>query len=100
VRYHERVRPSAAGLVVATFAQLTTDFGEVTQRVNERFGVDLPVFDHSPENIAAVYRPDDPDRAARRGLAATRRPEAEAPALAPLRARAVALYGAISPTAG
>ena len=90
-RYHKRLRGAARGMQVATFEQLTGDFGAVTRRLNERFGADLPVFDHAASG-AVVYSPDDEARAARRALATARRREVDDPALAGLRAEALEVY--------
>lgn len=52
--HYEVLWPHRERFVVATFAQVTTDFGQVTQRVNERFGVDFPLFRHDEAALAAV----------------------------------------------
>lgn len=56
---------------IATFDDVTTDFGAVTRRVNQRFGTSFPVFEPTEENVAEalrvverhahrVRRPDEP----------------------------------------
>jgi hypothetical protein len=52
VRFHECLLPYRHGMVVADFAEVTTDFGAVTRRVNERFGTSLTEFVHTPESEA------------------------------------------------
>ena len=54
IHHHELVWRVRDSYVVGTFQQVTTDFGAVTRRLNRRFGIDLPIFDHSPEALAAV----------------------------------------------
>jgi hypothetical protein len=54
IHHHELVWESRDSFVVGTFQQVTTDFGAVTQRINRRFGIDLPIFEHSPDALAAV----------------------------------------------
>ncbi len=100
------------GLVAVSFADMTADFGAVTERVNEAFGTSFGVFEHTPENEAANFaaiegrnrdrwgeqmtaerarslaRPT-PERTA---LKQRRRAELDAPELAGLRAEAEDLY--------
>ena len=42
-------------VVVATFEEVTGDFGAVTARVNARFGTDYGCFEHTPENVDRVF---------------------------------------------
>ncbi len=58
-RFYERCLPWRHGFVVATFDQVTGDFGAVIERVNRRFGLTLHPFEHTEENVAAVYRQID-----------------------------------------
>ncbi len=51
-RFHRPLLGHEAGFVVATFEEVTSDFGVTMRRVNERFGCDLPVFEHTPEAAA------------------------------------------------
>lgn len=55
IRFHETLKPWQDALVVATFTQITEDFGQVIRRVNQRFGVGLSEFAHTPENVAACF---------------------------------------------
>lgn len=50
--FYEKLEPHASGFVVADFAQVTTDFGEVLRSVNRRFGVELAEYRPTPENEA------------------------------------------------
>jgi hypothetical protein len=112
IRFHRRLLPVRDGLVAVSFADMTADFGAVTERVNEAFGTSFGVFEHTPENEAAVFtaiegrnrdrwgeqmtaerarslaRPT-PERTA---LKQRRRAELDAPELAGLRAEADDLY--------
>jgi len=58
-RFYERCLPWRRGFVVATFEQVTNDFGAVIERINRRFGLALHPFEHTEENVAAVYRQID-----------------------------------------
>lgn len=42
-------------MVLASFDEVTADFGEVMRRVNHRFGTAFRVFTHAPEQVAAVF---------------------------------------------
>jgi hypothetical protein len=55
IRFHRRILPMRHGFVAVSFADMTSDFGAVTERVNEAFGTRFGVFEHTPENEAAVF---------------------------------------------
>lgn len=58
VHHHEQVLRLAEhrdGFVVATFAQVTRALGDVTERVNERFGTRFAPFSGTPEATEAVF---------------------------------------------
>jgi glycosyltransferase involved in cell wall biosynthesis/SAM-dependent methyltransferase len=55
VRHHEQVLPLLDHVVVATFEEVTTDFGEVIEALNQRFGLGLRRFVHTPEATEAVF---------------------------------------------
>jgi hypothetical protein len=55
IRFHRRIMAVRYGFVAASFADMTNDFGAVTERVNEAFGTSFGVFEHTPENEAAVF---------------------------------------------
>jgi hypothetical protein len=61
-RFHAHVLPVRAGCHVATFEQVTSDFGAVIRELNHRFGTDFGVFSHTDDAVAEVYRMID-DRA-------------------------------------
>jgi hypothetical protein len=54
-RFYEPLVPHRGGFVVATFSQVTTDFGRVIERVNTRFGTSFIPFEHTPENVRACF---------------------------------------------
>jgi hypothetical protein len=112
VRFHRRILQVRDGFVAVSFADMTADFGAVTERVNETFGTSFGVFEHTPDNEAGIFaaiegrnrdrwgaqmtterarslaRPT-PERTA---LKERRRAELDAPELAGLRAQADDLY--------
>jgi hypothetical protein len=55
ILFHERVLPWRERIVVASFESVTTDFGAVTRRLNERFGTEYREFDHTEANAARVF---------------------------------------------
>jgi hypothetical protein len=55
VRFHRILLPHVDGFVVATFDQVTGDFGEVLVRVRSRFGTPW-TFEHTEENAREALR--------------------------------------------
>lgn len=55
IRFHRRVLTVADRVVIAPFAEVIADYGNVIRRVNERFGVDFEPFEHTPENVEDVF---------------------------------------------
>jgi hypothetical protein len=54
--FYERILPFRDGFVVATFDQVTSDFGAVTRCVNERFGTRFREFEHTEPNVRLVFQ--------------------------------------------
>ena len=55
LRFYRPLLPHRAGFVVGPFPEVTTDFGAVIARVNERFGTSFVPFRHTPENEQACF---------------------------------------------
>jgi hypothetical protein len=105
----EALRP---GILLADFDSVITDFGRVVDALNERFDTDFGRFDHTPENVAAVFSVMDdvyrcrgyPDaaRITARPVAERERERAQAKhsyrsqALCDLRGRADDLFGRLT----
>jgi hypothetical protein len=53
--FYERLMISRDGFVIATFEEVTSDFGAVIRRVNQRFSTDFREFDHTEANVQAVF---------------------------------------------
>jgi len=53
--FYERILSFRPHFVVATFEEVTSDFGAVIGRVNERFGTRFRRFEHTEENVKAVF---------------------------------------------
>jgi hypothetical protein len=54
-RFHEAILPYRDACQVARFEDVTSDFGQVIDAVNARFGTEFTPFHHTPENVAVVY---------------------------------------------
>ncbi len=55
VHHHQQIIPHAHGFMVATFQQVTCDFGSVTRALNDRFGTSFLPFDHNPQTVEQVF---------------------------------------------
>ena len=60
VRFYEPLLPSRGAFVTGVFDEVTSDFGAVIRRVNERFGTAFKEFQHSEDNARATL--DELDR--------------------------------------
>jgi hypothetical protein len=55
VWFYDRLLPHRGDFMVATFDQITTDFGRVISTVNDRYGTAFAPFDHTDENVARCF---------------------------------------------
>ena len=55
IRFHRRVLPYRKQIVVTSFEAMTRDMGAVTRRINEKYGTDFGIFNHTRENEAAIF---------------------------------------------
>jgi hypothetical protein len=53
--FYEKIWSHRDGIVVASFPEVTTDFGAVVRRVNDRFGTVFEEFAHTPENVQRCF---------------------------------------------
>jgi hypothetical protein len=53
--FYETILPIAGDVVIAPFAEVTSDFGSVLRRVNAVYGTDFVPYVPDPESNAAVY---------------------------------------------
>ncbi|HZP89606.1 MAG TPA: hypothetical protein VFC04_01270 [Actinomycetota bacterium] len=113
LRFYEPLLPVRDRVVVGRFADVTTDFGGVIRRVNERFGTSFVEFEHTQESARRVFEEIEGDyrgrlpegealeRQVARPSEWRRRVKAElasayrAPATRDLRARAERAFGAL-----
>jgi hypothetical protein len=56
IRFYRPLLPYRGGFVVGAFSEVTTDFGAVIRRVNDRFGTAFAPFEHTEENVRACFR--------------------------------------------
>jgi hypothetical protein len=54
-RFYRCLLPYRGRFVVGPFPEVTTDFGAVMRRLNERFGTSFVPFEHTAENQAACF---------------------------------------------
>jgi len=66
IRFYRRVTPYLSKCVVASFDDVTTDFGQVIHRLKEKYGTNFVPFEHSEDNVnrcfALVEKMDRQDR--------------------------------------
>jgi hypothetical protein len=55
VDFYERIVERRDGFVVATFDEVTSDFGAVVRRVNERFDTRFREFEHTRSHVELVF---------------------------------------------
>lgn len=53
--FYDALERVAGAYLLADFAAVTTDFGRVTDAINGRFGTHFGRFEHTDENVAAVF---------------------------------------------
>jgi hypothetical protein len=68
LRFYRAIQPLQDGYVLATFDEVTGDFGAVIDRVNERYAVDLPRFEHTEDNVRRVQQSLDEWDVTKRGF--------------------------------
>ena len=56
IRFHRRISRLLDHVVVADFQEVTGDYGAVIQRINEFYGTTFDLFQHTPENVEAVFQ--------------------------------------------
>jgi len=56
IRFYRSILPYRDKYVVGRFEEVTTDFGQVIQRINAHFGTNFRTFKHTEENIKKVFR--------------------------------------------
>ena len=54
--YHALLASRRGQVVVASFDQITSGFGQVVLRINERYGTEFTPFRHTQENVASCFR--------------------------------------------
>jgi hypothetical protein len=55
IRFHEQLLPYRKKIVFCPFEEMTQNFTPVIQRVNERFGTNFDVWQHTKENEAEIF---------------------------------------------
>ncbi len=55
IRFHERLLPYRKKIVFCQFEEMTQNFTPALQRINERFGTNFDVWQHTKENEAEIF---------------------------------------------
>ncbi|MBW1741771.1 MAG: hypothetical protein JRJ42_11720 [Deltaproteobacteria bacterium] len=55
VRFYKRIKPYREHYVVASFEEVTQDFGLVIRKMNRKFGTNYREFEHTPENVKKCF---------------------------------------------
>lgn len=56
IRFYRWIASHHAGFLLATFEDVTQDFGEVIERINQKFGTKFVRFNNDAENVAKAMR--------------------------------------------
>ncbi|MGO9650446.1 MAG: hypothetical protein ACLPOO_20635 [Terriglobales bacterium] len=120
IRYHRRILPYLDRIVVTTFDGMTRDFGAVIERINQTFGTNFGVWQHTKENQEQIFEQirkrnrfrfgeaPTPERSRslalptpeREALKEKFRIQLQAPELAELRKRAQCLFTQVTSNSG
>lgn len=55
-RFHREVLKVRDSILLVPFEEVVDDYGRVVARLNQRFGVSFVAFQHTPENVEALFR--------------------------------------------
>jgi hypothetical protein len=109
VWFYEKVAGYRSAFVVASFDEMTQDYGAVLERVNSKFGTGFSLFDHSKDSVEGVFSRIEERHRARRdggldekriarpsaakaGMKSALKKELQAPQIKEITARAEAIY--------
>lgn len=53
--FYTKIMPYRDKYVIGLFEDVTTNFGSVIEKINQRFGTEFSKFDHTPENVKKVF---------------------------------------------
>lgn len=67
VRYYQTLEPHLHRIVVASFSQVSSDFGTVIERLNHKYQTEFRPFVNSDQNVQAVFRSIDEFQQSRTG---------------------------------
>jgi hypothetical protein len=55
IHYHRELLPYLGDIEIADFEEATTDMGALIRRLNKRFELSIPEFDHTPAAVERVF---------------------------------------------
>ena len=59
ITFHKRLLPYTHGFVLATFEEVTGNFGNVIKKINEKYSLDLTMFDHTDDAVEVIRKMSD-----------------------------------------
>jgi hypothetical protein len=55
-RFYDRLMPYRDRFVIGEFGEVTSDFGAVVRRMNDKFGTDYGCFEHNDANVQKTFQ--------------------------------------------
>jgi len=55
ISFHKRLLPLRTKISVASFDEITNDFGKVIQQLNSKYGTSFLAFEHTQENVLKIF---------------------------------------------
>lgn len=56
IRFYTSIMPYPDKYVLGLFEEVTSDFGAVIERINQRFNTNFSIFEHTQENVRKVLK--------------------------------------------
>lgn len=56
LKFYKALKGTHDKIVVASFKEVVDDFGAVIVEINQKFGTDFRKFNHTPENVSAIFQ--------------------------------------------
>jgi hypothetical protein len=56
IRFYSKIYPYRKGYILAAFEDVTNNFRQVTEKINQRFATNFRLFEHTPENLEKCFQ--------------------------------------------